>query len=103
MDIIHHTQILTYNELSHVIVTENYNYMNYSAIGNTSENIYSKTYDNDRELASLQTMERWNMFGVKLLYYKTSYDINYDRIFLGTFNNEEEASIAYNARLARIK
>ena len=67
---------------NHKITTgRSYNYLDYSSTPSKNDNICSTQYDNDRELAAMLNMEKWNMFGVKIQYYKTTYDVKRDRVF----------------------
>ena len=78
-------QKISYNGIccgTHEIVTgRSYNYMDYPALPIKDDNICSTTYDNDRELAAMLNMEKWNMFGVKINYFKTTYDVKKDKVF----------------------
>ena len=58
-----------------------YDYLNYPTGGYGTDNICSESYDGDRELASMLNMEMWNMFGVELIFYKTTYDTSYDKVW----------------------
>lgn len=67
---------------NHEIVSkDSYNYLQYNPLPNMDGVISSKTYSNDRELISMLNMEAWNMFGVKTIFYKVSYDAKYDKVF----------------------
>jgi len=60
---------------------KSYNYLEYPAVADNSENLCSKSYAPDRELAAITLMEKWNMYGVKTLFYKTTYDVKKDNIW----------------------
>ena len=60
---------------------EFFDYLDYPAVPDPSQNICSDQYDNDRDLAAILNMEKWNMFGVKIIFYKTTYDVNKDKVW----------------------
>jgi len=66
---------------STVTTERSYNYLEYPSVPNSSENICSDAYDGDRELAAITTMEKWNMYGVKIIFYKTTYDVTRDKVW----------------------
>jgi hypothetical protein len=82
MIINHNISTLAFATGKHVIVASDpYGYLNYNPLPDYSTNLCSKAYDNDRELAAMVNMEAWNMYGVKIVYYKATYNTNYDRIW----------------------
>jgi len=82
MIIYHNISTLTFVTGKHTIITSDpYGYLNYNPLPDYSSNLCSKAYDNDRELAAMVNMEAWNMYGVKIVYYKSSYNKNYDRVW----------------------
>jgi len=67
---------------SHTIISRDpTDYLNFDPMPTQGQNICSKSYDNDRELAAVTLMEKWNMNGVKLTYFKVTYNTNYDRVW----------------------
>jgi len=83
MVVIDHTISTIGWEVGQITITTgmSYNYLEYPAVPNKSENICSSTYDNDRDLAAIVNMEMWNMFGVKIIFYKTTYDVERDKVW----------------------
>jgi hypothetical protein len=82
MEINHTISIVAYGTGKHTIIASDpYNYVNYNPLPDYSNNLCSSAYNNDRELAAMVNMEAWNMYGVKIIYYKTTYDTNYDRVW----------------------
>jgi hypothetical protein len=64
-----------------IISSDPYGYTNYNPLPDYSKTLCSKSYDADRELAAMVNMEAWNMFGVKVIYYKSTYNKDYDRVW----------------------
>jgi len=82
MIINHKISTISYESGTHTITTErSYNYLDYPSVSDGKDNLCSDQYDNDRELASIVNMEMWNMYGVKINFYKTTYDVNKDKIW----------------------
>jgi len=82
MEINHSVSTIAFGTGKHTIVySDPYGYLNYNPLPDYSKNLCSSAYNNDRELASMVNMEAWNMYGVKIIYYKTTYDKNYDRVW----------------------
>ena len=81
MVIDHKTSYFTYTTGSHSISTMSYNYLDYPAAGKPTDNICSDKYSNDRNLAQDIITEMWSSFGVKIIFYKTTYDVNKDRVW----------------------
>ncbi len=81
--IINHTISTIGWEIGHstIITEKSYNYLEYPSVPSGSDNICSDAYDNDRELAAITLMEKWNMFGVKIIFYKTTYDVERDKVW----------------------
>jgi len=67
----------------HVICTgDAFNYLHYDARPSKRfGNICSNQFEGDRELFQHLQMEVYNMFGVELNFYKTTYDAKFDRIW----------------------
>ena len=67
---------------SHTIISRDpYDYLNYNPLPTPNQNMCTSAYNADRELAAVTLMEKWNMYGVKLEYYKTTYNSSYDRVW----------------------
>ena len=80
---------ITYIAGNHTIDTGlKYNFLQYQAVPDNSVGMCSSVYDNERELVSMFTMEAYSSFGVKIIFYKTSYDVKSDRVF-GEDNNRQ--------------
>lgn len=81
--IINHTiSSIGFTTGTHTIVySDPYDYLNYPSAGHGTYNMCSTTYDSDRELISMLNMEMWNMYGVNLTFYKTSYNTDYDKVW----------------------
>lgn len=81
--------VLYHKTLSGVFICGNHNiissdqsdYLNYNPLPLAGQNMCSSEYNNDRDLAAYTLMEKWNSFGVKVTYYKVTYNSNYDRIW----------------------
>ena len=58
-----------------------YNFLQYPAVPDECYGICSDRYDNERELVSMFTMEAWGSFGVQVLFYRTTCDVNRDRVW----------------------
>lgn len=82
MIINHKTSDIRYITGSHVIDTGlSYNYLQYPSVPDTSTGICSNRFDSERELVSMLTMEAWNSFGVKIIFYKTTYNVKRDKVW----------------------
>lgn len=82
MIINHNISTIGYHVGTHTISTSrSYNYLDYPSVSDGSDNMCSSTYDNDRDLAAVLNMEKWNMYGVKVIFYKTTYDVTRDKVF----------------------
>jgi len=86
MEITHNTIHFSFiTGLHSIVASDPYDYMNYSAVSDYSKcsnfNMCSSRYDNERELVAVVNMEIWNSFGSEIIFYKTTYDSNYDKIF----------------------
>lgn len=67
---------------THTIISRDPNdYLNFDPLPKKGQNLCTSSYDNDRELAAVTLMEKWNMYGVKLTYYKTTYNTKYDKVW----------------------
>ncbi len=64
-----------------VTTGRSYNYLDYPAVADHTKSICSKSYNSDRELASMLNMEKWNMYGVKIIFYEVSYDTTKDNVW----------------------
>lgn len=66
----------------HVIDTgDKYNYLQYDAIPDYSKNICGNSYEGDRELFQYLQLEAYNLFGVEIYFYETTYNVKYDRVW----------------------
>ena len=75
------TSYIVYKTGNHTVSSMSYNYLNYPAAGKPSDNICSEKYSSDRDLASDIITEMWSSFGVKIIFYKTTYDVKKDRVW----------------------
>lgn len=62
-------------------MSESEDYLQYSALPNDYFVKCSSAYDGEREIFKVAQMEVYGMFGVPLIFYKTSYDIKYNNIW----------------------
>ncbi len=83
MVVVNHTMSTTGYIIGTTTITtgRSYNYLDYPAVGDPASNICSTAYDGDRELVSMLNMERWNMYGVKIVFYEVSYDTTKDDVW----------------------
>lgn len=82
MIINHKTSDIRFISGSHVIDTGlAYNFLDYPSVPDYNVGICSNKYEPERELVSMLAMEAWNSFGVKIIFYKTTYDVKRDRVW----------------------
>jgi len=62
-------------------VSESENYLDYSAMPNGWFDKCDNSYDGERELFKVTQMEMYNKFGVPVIFYKTTYNKQYDKIW----------------------
>lgn len=63
-------------------------YDSFSDLPNNDYFVATDNYTNERNLYDLLLTESFNQFGVPLVYYQSSYDVNYDKIY-GEDNNRK--------------
>jgi hypothetical protein len=78
----HSISNISFSAIQPVVSTGFAEYDDYSSLPDL--NYFVKTesrYNNEKELYDVLMMESYNDYGVSAVYYKTTYDTNYDKIF----------------------